>query len=111
SPDEDTAEPIRTQFYLPADITGPRPGVLLCHGIDSSKEAPASLALAFAARGFVALAFDFGDHGESYGRPLRESGNLADIQRALAALASRPEVERRRLAIVGFSMAVPSALQ
>jgi Esterase FrsA-like len=108
---DEVGERIRAQFYLPADGAGPRPGVLLCHGIDSSKEAPASLALAFAARGFVALAFDFGDHGESYARPLRESRNLADVQRALATLANRPEVDRHRLAIVGFSMAVPSALQ
>jgi dienelactone hydrolase len=104
-------ETIQATLYLPGVPGRTVPGVLLCHGIDSSKEHLGPLAIAFAQRGFAALTFDFGGHGESYPRPLAESADAADACRALAALAGRPEVDRQRLAVVGFSMGGPAAVR
>src|SRR5262249_9042439 len=100
-----------TRLYLPAGATEPLPGVLLCHGVDNSKEQVEPLALAFAGRGFAALVFDFGGHGESDPPALRAPDKPSPRRRALAALAGRPEVDPRRLAVVGFSMGVPAAVQ
>jgi hypothetical protein len=109
--DPDTGETLRARLFLPPGGQGQLSGVLLCHGIDSSKENMAPLALAFAQRGFVALTFDLGGHGESYRRSLGEARDIADTRRALAALAEHPAVDRYRLAVVGFSMGVPPVVQ
>jgi dienelactone hydrolase len=107
----DAGETLRVRLFLPPRSEGPFPGVLLCHGIDNSKESMEPLALAFAQRGFVALTFDLGGHGESYRRSLGEARDIADTRRALAALAEHPAVDRRRLAVVGFSLGVPPVVQ
>jgi hypothetical protein len=109
--DNDAGETLRTRLFLPPGGEGPFPGVLLCHGIDNSKENMEPLALAFAQRGFVALTFDLGGHGESYRRSLGEARDTADTRRALAALAEHPAVDRHRLAVVGFSLGVPPVVQ
>jgi hypothetical protein len=108
---QDAGETLRVRLYLPPSREGPFPGVLLCHGIDSSKENMEPLALAFAQRGFVALIFDLGGHGESYRRSLGEARDIADTRRALAALAEHPAVDRHRLAVVGFSLGTPPVVQ
>jgi hypothetical protein len=107
----DAGESLRARLFLPPGGQGPFPGVLLCHGIDSSKENMEPLALAFVQRGFVALTFDLGGHGESYRRSLGEARDVADTRRALAALAEHPGVDRHRLAVVGFSMGTPPVVE
>src|SRR5262245_18247386 len=76
---------LRARLYRPPG-EGPFPAVLLCHGVSDSKENDEPLSLAFAQRGFVALAADFGGHGESAARPLSDRDNLSDARRALAYL-------------------------
>src|SRR5947208_3083888 len=98
---------LRGRLYLPPG-EGKRPSVLVCHGIGNAKENSEPLALALAQRGFVVLAFDFGGHGESAGRPLSDKLNDEDARRAMAYLLTRPEVDSQRLAGYGFSMgAIP----
>lgn len=86
------------------------PGVLVCHGVENSKEVTSHLAIEFARRGFVALAFDYGGYGES--EPHSDDFNLmvGDTLYALDYLAHSPEVDIRRLAMVGHSMGVSYAV-
>jgi len=62
---------------------GGRPAVVLCHGMESTKEGTKHQALAqrFAAAGLVCLRFDFAYVGESSGRflDLTISGEVADL--------------------------------
>jgi hypothetical protein len=109
--DNTAGETLRTRLFLPPADGGPFPGVLLCHGIDNSKENMEPLALAFVQRGFAALTFDLGGHGESYRRSLGEARDTADTRRALAALAEHPAVDRHRLAVVGFSLGTTPIVQ
>ncbi|MEK6235978.1 MAG: lysophospholipase, partial [Planctomycetales bacterium] len=100
---------LRARLHLPTLREGLAPGVLLCHGVNESKETMERLGQAFAREGFAALAFDFGGHGESYRRGVSDWGNEQDAIRALAALRSHPAVDSQRLAAVGHSMGVHPA--
>ena len=107
---KNTSEWLAARLYVPTNRKTPLPGVLLCHGVNNSKETMQPLALAFAHAGFAVLAFDFGGHGESYPRPVSDEGNMADLDRALGALADHPAVDGRRLVLVGHSMGVRAAV-
>lgn len=84
-----------------------RPAIILLHGFGSSKDAhnmktPAKM---FAGWGYVVLRFDRRGCGESGG----EAGlnlcpeHVEDTRAALAWLMARPEVEPRRIAVLGTS--------
>jgi fermentation-respiration switch protein FrsA (DUF1100 family) len=69
-----------------------------------------------AERGFVALAFDHRNFGESEGTPRQhedQAGKVTDLRDAVSYLASRPEVDPDRIGMVGVclggSYAVKSA--
>ncbi|OHV34830.1 MULTISPECIES: alpha/beta hydrolase [Pseudofrankia] len=59
-----------------------------------------------AAAGFATLAFDHRGFGESGGRRGHEDsqGKLADLRAAVDLLASRPEVDAKRIAVVGVCL-------
>ncbi len=87
---------------------GPHPVVLLIHGGGATH----SMMLAqyeswFSAAGFAVLAFDFRHLGESGGLP-RQLFSLRryfeDIEAALAFIATRPELDAKRVALWGTSM-------
>ncbi len=86
------------------------PGVLICHGVENSKEVTSHLAIEFARRGFVALAFDYGGYGESESHPDNFDLMVGDTVAALKYLATLPHVDERRLALVGHSMGVSYAV-
>lgn len=109
---------IRTTFpsgsdYCAAWLTlpkgdGPHPVVLLIHGGGATH----SMMLEqyekwFSAAGFAVVAFDFRHLGESGGLP-RQLFSLRryfeDIEAALAFIASRPELDAKRVALWGTSM-------
>ncbi|MCC6849183.1 MAG: alpha/beta fold hydrolase [Deltaproteobacteria bacterium] len=72
-------------LHLPAGVADPagRPAVVLCHGMESTKEGAKHQALAarLSARGYVCLRFDFSYVGESEGRfeDLTISGEIEDL--------------------------------
>jgi uncharacterized protein len=94
---------------LPAlALTGPLTGV--------KDQVVGVYAKRLAERGFVALAFDHRNFGESEGTPRQhedQAGKVVDLRDAVSYLASRPEVDPDRIGIVGVclggSYAVKSA--
>ena len=81
------------------------PGVLFAHGWGGTQEqclVPARLA---AGRGCACLIFDFRGHGRTFDQRIQitREDNLRDILAAYDVLASRPEVDPKAIAIVGFS--------
>jgi alpha-beta hydrolase superfamily lysophospholipase len=89
------------ELFLPFG-EGPAPAVIILHGAGSQKENHRDFARLATANGFAALTFDNRGHGESDG----EMGPrvLPDMQRLVAFLAERPEVDERRIALRGSSM-------
>src|SRR5262249_44654355 len=64
-------------------------------------------AAALAAEGFVTLAFDHRNFGDSDGEPRQHedsAGKLADLRDAVGYLAARPEVDPDRVAVVGVCL-------
>ena len=109
----------------------PAPGAVLLHGFTSRKEQMAdTVGAPLLARGIATLAIDLPLHGEriaegqgsqwgsggfaraidrsAFGNPLALAASWRTAQRetslALGYLGARPEVDRERLAMVGFSM-------
>lgn len=119
-------------LMLPTAVTMPAPAALLLHGFSSRKEQMAeTVGVALLAKGIASLSIDLPLHGEriedgnetSWGlvggyerafdsramrSPLAIAGAWRTAQRdaklALAYLGARGEVDRTRLAVVGYSM-------
>ena len=91
-----------------------RPAFLVLHGFGGNKEGHGSTVIAeqLAAWGYVAMRFDFRGCGESEG----EHGQIlcldqvADTSNALTYMASRPDVEPERVALIGSSFGAAVAI-
>jgi uncharacterized protein len=85
---------------LPAlTLTGPLSGV--------KDQVVGTYAERLAEAGFVTLAFDHRNFGDSEGEPRQHedtAGKLADLRDAVGFLASRPEVDADRIAVVGVCL-------
>jgi fermentation-respiration switch protein FrsA (DUF1100 family) len=85
---------------LPAlTFTGPLSGV--------KDQVVANYAERLAAEGFVTLAFDHRNFGDSEGEPRQHedaAGKLTDLRDAVGYLASRPEVDADRVGVVGVCL-------
>jgi fermentation-respiration switch protein FrsA (DUF1100 family) len=85
---------------LPAlTLTGPLSGV--------RDQVVGTYAKSLADEGFVTLAFDHRNFGDSEGEPRQHedsAGKLADLRDAVGCLASRPEVDPDRIAVVGVCL-------
>lgn len=118
------------RLLLPPEGEGPYPLVLLQHGLGGSKEAPYLTAAAgpWVRAGAAVASIDFPLHGERASAKLpaqllrglaggaapNASGRalplalvrqaVADLERALDALAEHPLLDSRRIAYAGFSM-------
>jgi predicted esterase len=110
------AAPIPGVLRLPA-ATGPVPAALLLHGYASRKEDMAeSVGEAMVPLGVATLSIDLPLHGERADplelRSVRNPFELAarwqtaieEAQLALRFLAARPEIDRDRLALIGYSL-------
>ncbi|MBC7233546.1 MAG: alpha/beta hydrolase [Chloroflexi bacterium] len=98
---------LAAHFYLP-EGTEPFPTVVLCHGITSCKENYADIAQFLQQEGFAVLAYDCRGHGESEGA--LDGQAWQDVGTVLDYLDARPEVDKRRIALVGASMGAHNAL-
>src|SRR4051794_34394666 len=79
--------------------TGPLSGV--------KDQVVGTYAQALSAEGFVTLAFDHRNFGDSEGDPRQHedsAGKLADLRDAVGYLASRPKVDADRIAVVGVCL-------
>lgn len=94
-------------LHLP-DGPGPHRAVVVGGPMTSVKEqVTGTYARALARRGFAALAIDPRHFGESGGTPRQyeHSGRkIADLQAGLEHLASRPEIDARRLGAIGVCL-------
>lgn len=97
------------------------PGVVIIHEIRGLDDHARGIADRFAADGYVALAVDLFSTGGKpmcmlrimYGmlvRPL-SNGVVRDLRAAMDTLATRPEVDGRRLGVIGFCLGGSYALQ
>jgi putative redox protein len=97
-------------LHHPADRSA-RAAVILCHGMESSKESDKLIYLAqlLAQNGIAALRFDFAYVGESSGKfeDITYSGEVEDLKAAHALMLSRGA---EKIAILGSSMGGTVAL-
>ena len=98
---------IRGEIYLPSDAAGPFPALVLCHGIPARVKGPDDrgyplLAERFSGEGFLVLIFNFRGAGLSEG-DFDLLGWSRDLEKGLNTLYLRPEVDRKRLYLLGFS--------
>lgn len=85
------------------------PGAILCHGLGSSYHAVEPSARIMASQGVASLIFDFHGHGHSGG--VFDGNMVGDVIDAWHLLSEFPEVNKKRIALVGHSMgAVPAVL-
>jgi fermentation-respiration switch protein FrsA (DUF1100 family) len=99
--DEGSLDGIAYQLFLPISDE-PAPAVVILHGAGSRKENHVDFARRAVGHGFAALTFDNRGHGESEGE--LGAGVIADVQRVVAFVAKRPEVDPGRIALRGSSM-------
>ncbi len=98
---------IRGQLYLPEDAFPPYPAVILCHGVPSGTVDPTDggyplLASTLSEEGFTVYTFRFRGTGESEGN-FDVLGWARDLTAAIEALFQQPEIDKKRVALVGFS--------
>ncbi|MFC6450321.1 alpha/beta hydrolase [Cellulomonas gelida] len=95
-------------WYVPS---AGRAAVIVLHGSGSSRSAVLEHAAVMARHGLGVLMLDARGHGASSGRAMRWGwyGDL-DVPRAAAWLASRPDVDAARIAVLGLSMGGEEAI-
>lgn len=95
-------------WYTPS-INGA--AVIVLHGSGSSRASVLQHTKVMAHHGYGVLALDARGHGASSGRAMRWGwyGDV-DVPRAAAYLASRPDVDPARIAVVGLSMGGEEAI-
>jgi len=86
------------------------PGLVLCHGVNSSKDTLAPLAREFARRGMAAVVFDFGGYGGSDWRPNSMTANYEEATHILTWLSQQPGIDPQQLGVMGHSMGGTTAL-
>jgi uncharacterized protein len=97
---------IQGAIYAPG--SAPCPALVLCHGIPGRGKAPEndggypSLAARFCGEGFSVLLFNFRGTGASGGN-FDILGWARDLEAGLNVFSARPEVDPRRIFLLGFS--------
>ena len=91
-----------------------RPAFLVLHGFGSNKDGGTAMIAAklFAGLGYCALRFDMRGCGESEGERGRVIclDQVEDTRSALSYLATRPEIDPRRIAVMGHSFGAAVAI-
>ena len=96
-------------LHLPNGV-GPHPGVVLCHGFTGMRLEAHFLFVktsrALEQAGIASLRFDFRGSGESEGefRDMTVEGEVSDALKAVDVLCAVPEVDERRVGVLGLSL-------
>jgi len=99
-------------WFFRAAGAQPGPAVVLCHGVWTGRRECLPLALRFQAAGYNVLCFDFRAHGRSAGRFISIGHHETnDVIGAVHYLTHRPEVDRARIGVIGFSMGAAATIQ
>ena len=93
-------------LHLPGET--PAPGVVVCHphpqyGGDMENNVVVAACDWMAGHGFASLRFNFRGAGASEGSYDQGVGEQEDVRAALAHLAAQPEVDAKRLGLIGYS--------
>jgi pimeloyl-ACP methyl ester carboxylesterase len=95
-------------LFLPSGEAGPWPCVVMCTGLSFVRDQGLdAFGERFAAAGLAALAIDYRHFGDSGGEPrglISASRQRGDLRAALAYAGARPELDRARIAIWGYSL-------
>jgi cephalosporin-C deacetylase-like acetyl esterase len=101
---------LKGKIILPKDASAnkPVPGAVLCHGFGSAYRVMEPSAQIMAAQGIATLIFDFRGHGSSEGAV---DGKMADdVVDAWNLLSQLPEVDSKRMGLVGHSLGAISVI-
>ena len=106
---------LEASLDLPADATGPWPGVVLCHphpayGGDMHNNVVMALSWALTELGIVCLRYNSRGVGRSQGYFGGGEPELTDGRAALAFLLAQEQVDRNRVGIIGYSFGASIAL-
>lgn len=91
-----------------ADIDTPLPGAILCHGFGASSKAVEPSARIMTGQGIITLIFDFRGHGFSQG--VVDGKMVDDVVDAWDSLAQFPEVDNKRIGLIGHSLGAMCAI-
>jgi pimeloyl-ACP methyl ester carboxylesterase len=97
-------------LYMPpgASENNQVPGAVICHGYGGGQDSFVNSGLELAAGGVSVLTFDFRGHGSSGGK--LDGSVVDDIMDAWEYLRNRPEIDRKRMGLIGHSMGAFSAI-
>ena len=84
------------------------PGAVMCHGYGCEGSVFENSARALAEEGVITLTFDFRGHGSSGGK--LDGSIIEDVMDAWEYLHNQPEVDRKRMGLIGHSMGAFSAI-
>lgn len=90
------------------DTPGLLPGTVLCHGFGASCRAVEPSARILASQGIATFIFDFRGHGLSEG--VVDGKMIDDVVDAWNLLAQLPQVDNKRMGLVGHSLGAMSAI-
>ena len=93
-----------------------KPAVLLCHGhpaFNQDMQSPlcTAIALELASRNFVSLRFNFRGVGDSGGERSNGESEFQDVLSAVKVLRSLPNVDKKRLFVVGHSFGAAAIIR
>ena len=90
-------------LYLAPAGAHEAPGVLVAHGFAGSRQLMLGYGYTLAHAGYAVLLWDFAGHGANP-QPLASDSLQAAVEAAYDVLIEQPEVDPRRLALLGHSM-------
>ncbi len=110
----ESGQTLRGDLWLPAKSTPDAqtyPGIVLVHGVMSSRLQPETAARALAAAGFVVLNLDLRGYGESDSGPDTPDSHRDDVLSALGFIRAQPDVKAQQIALVGHSMGATAVVE
>jgi len=101
---------LQGMLFMPSNASKENhvPGAVICHGYGGDKAAFENSARELAAEGVSILTFDFRGHGSSGGK--LDGSVVDDIMDAWEYLHNRPEIDSKRMGLIGHSMGAFSAI-
>ena len=101
-------------LHVPDGAEAPLPAIIVLHGFGSNKNGGVSMAAAqvFASFGYITLRFDMRGCGDSEGERGRVIclEQVEDLMNAVSFLLQRPEVNPKRIAVMGHSFGAAVAI-